>query len=336
MRRSAGRAITTAHLARPADRTTDAVPEGGFQAVGSGTDKGFPDQYPSRRSNYGDVHANCKHCMEYCEGVLKDAKRYNTEHCIWPSENIVVDRFIKRRLELRDAYEELHSELSLQPEAVKTFFDAVLSTAALWNPERISEARRARDDLARTNERIAKAAAELANLLDERSHLGNTSGFRSPTHYHVCDVLIAAGADNYSFKSYVQEGLDTMRMRFDLKYWPRLGDFMRVLASDAATAQPEATDPLTAAATDASRASLADFFKALYAALDENTGCGYALLPVELKISDATIAALVNCALDLDEEVMVDGPYVKRLRQRERSTPEEPRKELRHVFQQNR
>lgn len=253
-----------------------------------------------------------------CERLLMEEKRYNAEHHILPSESAVVDRLLARNLELSDAYEELHGKLSLHPNALKTFLGIVLNTAALWNPEKISEARAARDALAKVNQQIARKAAELADLLDQRSHLGNTSGFRTETHYHVCEVVTASAQGNGRFRHYVQERLNAVRHQFDLKYWPTLGDVMREIGRDAAAAVPEASDPLTAAATKALRPSLADFFKALFASIEENSARAYGPLPGDLQLTDATLAALVNCSLNLDPDKMVDGPYVKRLRQRER------------------
>jgi hypothetical protein len=247
-----------------------------------------------------------------------EEKRYNAEHHILPCESAVADRLLARGLEMTPAYEELHSKLHQHPHALKTCLGLVLTAAALWNPERIAEARNARSELTKVNQQIARQAAELAELLQQRSDLGNTSGFRTDTHYHVCDVIQASSQQNYGFKNYVQEHLENLQGQFDLKYWPTLSDFARELARDAATAVAQASDPLTAAATAASRASLADFFKALFASIEENSARNFGHLPHGLQISDSTFAILVNCALDLDADSMVDGPYVKRLRQRER------------------
>lgn len=247
-----------------------------------------------------------------------EEKRYNAEHNILPSESTVADRLLARPLEMTPAYEELHSKLYQHPHALKTFLGLVLTAAALWNPERIAKARNARSELAKVNQQIAKQATELAELLLQRSDLGNTSGFRTDTHYHVCDVIHAASKENYGFRRHVQECLEDLRQQFDLKYWPTPSDFVRELARDAATAVAQASDPLTAAATAASRASLADVFKALFASIEENSARSFGYLPHGLQISDSTFAILVNCALDLDADSMVDGPYVKRLRQRER------------------
>lgn len=184
---------------------------------------------------------------------------------------------------------------------------------------KIQEARAARNNLANVNRQIARKAAELAALLEQRSELHDTSGFSSDTHYHVCDVIEAACQHNYLFQSYVQERLDALRGQFDLKYWPSLSDCLQELASDAEKAVMEATDPLTAAATAAARPSRADFCKALFAAIEENSAKSYGQLPRGFKLTDRTLASLANCALDLGPEDLVDDAYMKRLRQRERN-----------------
>lgn len=114
----------------------------------------------------------------------------------------------------------------------------------------------------------------------------------------------------------VREALQGLRARFDLKYWPSLDSFLQELASDAENALPEAIDLLTAAVTEDSRASQADFFKALFAAIEGNCGSNYPACLRFSRASDKTLASLVKCSLDLSDHDMVDGSYVKRLRQR--------------------
>ena len=257
--------------------------------------------------------------LQICENLLIDGKRYNIEHQILAIENAVADRLLLRGLELKDAYEELHEKLHKQSPALKVFLEVLLSTAAFWSPDKIVKARSARDELADVNQQIAGKAAELVDLLERRSHLHNTSGFSSNTHYHVCDVIEAASEENYLFKSYIKERLDVLAGQFDLKYWPSLSQFLQVVASDAQHADMEATDPLTAAATAAARPSRADFFKALLAAIQENSAENYGLLPKGFKLTDNTLASLANCALDFGPDDLADSAYVKRFRQRERS-----------------
>ncbi|WP_228893964.1 hypothetical protein [Pseudoduganella aquatica] len=255
---------------------------------------------------------------QICEQILLDEKQYNINNHILPSETVIVDRLLGRGLELKDVYQELHGKLAHHPGALQTFLGQVLTTAAFWNPEKIREARSARDDLEETNRKIASKAAELADLFQRRKNLHNTSGFTSDTHYHVCEVLKAAAGDNHLFTSRVQKRFEELHTQFDLKYWPTLSDFMHELASDADAAAPEASDPLTEVATSARRSSLGDFFKALFVAISENSARNHGRLPDDFRLTDATLATIVNCALDLGPEELVDSIYVKGLRQRER------------------
>lgn len=256
--------------------------------------------------------------QKICESILNEEKQYNIEHEILPSENAVVDRLLSRGLELKEAYEELHEKLHKHPPALKVFLGLLLSTAAFWSPEKITKARSERDELAHINQQIARKATELAELLERRSDLHNTSGFSSSTHYHVCDVIEAACKNNYLFQSYIKERLDALTGQFDLKYWPSLSQFLQVISSDAEHASMEAADPLTAAATAAVRPSRADFFKALFAAIEENSAENYGQLPRGFKLTDNTLASLANCVLEFGPDDLADGAYVKRLRQRER------------------
>ena len=98
-----------------------------------------------------------------CEELLMEEKRHNAEHHILPSESAVADRLLARGLEMTPAYEELHSKLHQHPHALKTCLGLVLTAAALWNPEKIAEARNARSELTKVNQQIAKQAAELGN-----------------------------------------------------------------------------------------------------------------------------------------------------------------------------
>ncbi|WP_321949724.1 SGNH/GDSL hydrolase family protein [Burkholderia cenocepacia] len=287
-----------------------------------GTDKPALVIYAVRRFQH-QGHTMCSAepttPQQICENILIEGKRYNIEHDILPSENAVADRLLSRGLELKAAYAELHEKLHQHSFALKAFLDLLLSTAAFWNLDKISEARSARSDLTNVNQQIADKAAELAELLAQRSELHNTSGFSSNTHYHVCGVIEAASKNNYLFNSHVKKRLAALSGQFDLKYWPSLSQFVEAIASDAQHTIMEADDPLTAAATAATRPSRADFFKALFAAIEENSAENYGPLPTGFRLTDNTFASLANCVLALGPDDPVDSAYVKRLRQRERS-----------------
>lgn len=264
-------------------------------------------------SSLQPINAQC-----ICENLLHGVKRYNIQQDILRSENVVIDRLLKHTVELRDAYVEIYKKLHEHPPALQVFLGLVLSTAAFWNPEKMKEARTAARDLANVNQRIARKATELATLLEQRSYLHNTSGFSSDTHHSICEVIASAAQDNYLFKFYVEHELSMLNRQFDLKYWPSLNEFVLALALDAEKAVLVATDPLTAASTVATRPSLADFFKALFVAIEENSAESYGQLPRGFTLTDRTLASLANCALDLEPDDLVDDGYVKRLRQRER------------------
>ena len=265
-----------------------------------------------------------KTAKQTCESTLLAAKDYNIEHDILPSENAIVDRLLARSIELNETYVELDQKLGSHPPALHSFLDLLLGTTAQWNPDKINQSRLARTDLARVNRQIAAKAVELSQLLEHRSHLRNTSSFGSDTHYHVCDVIEAASDDNGLFKSYVHPQLAALTAQFDLKYWPTLSAFAQEIAADAERAEIRATDPLTAAATEAMRPSLTDFFKALFAAIEENSAENYGQLPKNFKLTDRALASLANCALDLGIDELVDDAYVKQLRQRIRNQKKYP------------
>lgn len=254
--------------------------------------------------------------IKVCEEILHEEKRYNLEAGILPSETKVVDHLLSRRLELPEAYRELHTKLVRRPRALETFFAILLSTAAFWRPQQIVEARGSRSRLREVNGKIASLAGELAALVAQRSELHNTSGFISDTHYHVAKLIEEASNGNYLFKSYVRAPLKELRGQFSLKYWPSIEDCLHELGRDASEAAPEASDPITAAATTGLRASLTDWFSALRAAITDNDTQNGGPIPSDFALSDATFASLANCALDLAPEAMVDAAYVKGVRQR--------------------
>ncbi|WP_234181170.1 hypothetical protein [Sphingopyxis sp. NFH-91] len=147
---------------------------------------------------------------KFCEDILRQGIRYNVEHHILPSENLVAERLLDRGVELVGAYAELCEKLANRPGAVKLFLGTLLSTAAFWKPSDISKAREGRKRLGKVNEEIAYHAARLGHLIAERDELHNHSRFASDTHFHVCEIIAAAAEDNYLFKVHVQERLDAL------------------------------------------------------------------------------------------------------------------------------
>lgn len=260
---------------------------------------------------------NSKHT---CEEILNAKIRYNNENNIFSNVNVVARHLLTRHIELLEAYEELCEKLNSNSDELGNFFDVLLSVAISQNPSELMKARRERDHLHSLNQQIEKKAYDLAQLLDERSELNNSSSFHSNTHYSICAVIDAAANNNHKFQFFVKDRLSSLRGQFDLSYWPTLGDCVLELSHDAARSQVEAIDPLTEAATGSTRNSLAGFFRAWFTALDKKNAEIYGLPPRNLKLTDNTYAALANCALNLGPNELVDGAYVKQLRHRDRNS----------------
>lgn len=257
-----------------------------------------------------------------CEDLLRCERNDRIEKRILTSEVHVIDRLLGRGLELKEAYKELHSKLSEHPPALKVFFDLLQSSAAFWSPEANQEAREGKARLTAVNGEIETTARKLAQLLEERTHLENHSGFACDTFYHPIDVMHAASERNGSYATWVKESLESVRFRFDLKYWPTLSEMAESIAVDAAQAKPSPHDAVTGAGTEGPRGGLADSFRAFFACLDESSSGNHGLLPQGFDLTDRSIASLMSCALGLEPDRVVNSMFVKRLRQRQRGKAE--------------
>ena len=262
------------------------------------------------------MHVEVMTATEKCERVLKESRDYNVEHSILASENLVIARLLANSESMGHVYTELCG--SLDKRQIGAVLSAVLSSAAFWNPEKAASYRADRKELIETNREIAEVARKLSGLLTRREELHNHSGFSSDTHYDIVDVIDKASESNGLYRGYVREPLTRLGGRFDLKYWPSIEEVIVELAVDAEKAGVYATDPLTEASTSSSRPSKIDFLRALFSALDENSEREFGLVPAGFSLSDRSIAEIMNCALKLEPEELVDAGYVKRERQRQR------------------
>lgn len=254
---------------------------------------------------------------EICEAFLRSEIDENRKSNILESEVVVAERLLDRRLEMVPVYAELHSKLAPDERAIRVFLGVILS-AAFWSPEAIAEARAGRQRLEKVNAKIAHTADALARLLSEREELHNESGFYSNTVYHPLKLIDQAGEANHLYKSWVRKELKALPS-FELKYWPHIQDCIAVLARDAAEAEIDASDEITEAATSATRKGLADYLKAIFVAIDSRREGLPILIPLDFTLSDAALATLINCSLDLDPDDCVGAEFVKGVRQRERA-----------------
>jgi len=256
---------------------------------------------------------------DICEAHLRDEIRYNAEHKILPTESGIAELLLSRGQELAPIYEEILQKLPAQGIAWKTFLGCcVLATAAYWSPDKGREDRTSREQLKDANSRVADLASELSELLEERQHLERASPFTGSTHYHICEVIQEANADNSYDPSRLKEPLNNLSGQFGLKYWPSLANIVAVIGRDAAAADIKATDPRTAVLCKSSRPSKADLIRAIQAGIKDNQHGGMGGLPRSFELSDSAMATLGNVLLDLPVNDLMTAEYVKNLRSRDK------------------
>lgn len=259
-----------------------------------------------------------KTARDCCEDILRENIRYNTEHKVWPSESAVAMHLLARGDELVECYEELHAKLHRVPQSLQQFMGMLLSAQAMWSPDKIAKARGDRDSLKAINAKIEKRARTLAALLEQRTKLGNTSGFSSETLYHIVDVIDQAGESNGHYRSFLRQPLQNLCGRYDMKYWPELSRCLLIIADDAASAKIEASDPLTGAATTSNRPSTADSVMLFLAYIEECRGDYIGALPRDFHLSDKNMATVMNALLDLPDDKLLAAEYIKGRRQKAR------------------
>jgi len=252
-----------------------------------------------------------------CEIHLIELKREYEEKEILPSLVRVIDRLLAGSVEMAEPYKEITN--SLERDECIRIIEIVLDTATFWNPELASLAREQRDKISDLNENIAEVAIKLSKMLDQRESLCNSSGFSTNYEYHVVKLLHASGSDNGLYKVYVEKNLEKLRVKYDLKYWPKVSDFIQAVGLDSENLEVYASDDLTDVSTKSRKRSIADYLRALYKAIDEDRTIKFGNIPEDFHLSDVSVASITNVALALDEGKMLDTSYVKRFRQRERN-----------------
>ncbi len=259
---------------------------------------------------------------DICENILKQIKRSHVEKHILPNEIEIIDRLLARRFEMREAYVEIVEKLNTSPHAVAFFIACLLPAAAFLNPDEASQLRTYKKQLSDLNKKISELSRQLSEAIDRRADLHSISDFSSGTHFDICEVIENAASNNSFYNSFIKDKLRALNAQyFHAKYWPSLTEIFDEISRDASAAEITSTHPLVAGATKNNRPSLADFVRALLISIDMHREKWGGLLPDDFTLTDNTLATITNCALDLGADKLVDGPYVKRLRQRERETP---------------
>ncbi len=233
------------------------------------------------------------------------------------SERIVIDRLLKRSLELKDAYGELSE--GMEPLQWQAYLGVVLFTAAFWNPDETQKMREAERRLIAINERVSMLSVELAELLEERTQLCEEYSFDADDAYHICDLIDRAFKQSGHYELHLKPKLEQLRYQYDLKYWPKVADLIREIGHDASLSEVTTIMEITQEAIRSRVSSRRDYVRALFAALNERQGPTFRDIPAGFNLTDGSLSILVSCALDLPEEKMIDAGYLKRLRQTERA-----------------
>jgi hypothetical protein len=254
--------------------------------------------------------------VKVCEAILLKQKQHYIEQDILGTDIRIIDRLLNRREELKDAYSELYVKFKNDHKLLEIALSLFIDAASQWNREDVKEAREDRRKLENVNKQISIKANELADLLALRSELINTSSFSSATHYHIANVICDASKGNPLFRYSLRDKLKILQGQFDLKYWPRLDQIIRVLAEDADHAELSAIDSVTESATKSNTPSKADYFRALFEIIQNNLQLNNGLLPDNFRLTDNTIATMANCTLAFSPEDIVDSIYVKNVRNR--------------------
>ena len=265
------------------------------------------------------------------EKFFKSQLQYNQERKTLKSENEVIERLLERRVEMQPVYDELAKKLS-EPQQ-ETLWGILISAAAFWNLDEAKKLRAERKKLLELNETIAFTAKQLASFMRERGDMTNLGPFNANEDYHFAHWVTRAGKKNYLFESYIKESFDRLRGQYDLKYWPKPYEVIEAIADYADEAEVYSEDNWTNALISSPKSSKSDFLNALLEAMADGKDCNQwpNSLPEAFHISDASMATIYNCTLDLSLEEIVDATYIKRSRQNIREREKQKNESYQYV-----
>ena len=124
-------------------------------------------------------------------------------------------------------------------------------------------------------------------------------------------MIELASEENYLYKSYVSDKVQSLRGQFDLKYWPTragivdsIASFERVQPSPSHSEIPESV--LKGRASD-----IKDFVLAFDSNFD-----GFNGLPSNFRFSNNALADIINIILNIPSDKLVTGDAVRIVRNR--------------------
>lgn len=175
----------------------------------------------------------------------------------------------------------------------ETVLTVALDIAAAWSPDRVSEVRNATRRLREINADIATTARQLYGLLESSTHYSNRYGVSKGAGYSTLEVA--------------QQGAQLMEHEVDDLLTVRLPELLDIVKGIELVAKNGSVSPgenITGAALVSREPSSRDAIRAFLARLGNSTDTGkrcdaWRLIPPAFRLSDASTANLLNCALGL-------------------------------------
>lgn len=247
-------------------------------------------------------------CYQFLETERDDL----IKNKIWPSKVKIINRMLDENLNLSFIYREIIDKTQHDYQRV-SILNVIIDASFRCCPEATGNLRRKKKGLATLNRQISEASRTLASLLDARSELEDSSGVGCESYCCITEAISAASEHNYLYKSYVEKPLRLLSGRFDLKYWPSIADVARAISDNSDSLDIYVRDVSSAAAIDSPKHTTYDYFRGILNELGEAKKCVTFPIPRGFSFTDAALATIANCSMELDEEV--DEGYVKRFRQ---------------------
>lgn len=225
---------------------------------------------------------------------------------IWPSHRIVIDRLLKRGVDMAGVYLDL-----LEKAPYKKCWQAVLrqvfECAASHNPVRMREVRQAIQDEKKLLAKISTKANELADLLIEFSNTREQHSISSPDGFHDPFELIGLAADagdelSCLYQWHIKDSLQPVR-QFGCRYYPDVPRLLTALAAQASNHKPCSDNSFDAAATAFRSTTHADYYRSLLRGFELGAMKHGGYIPDDFQFTDDAMADIINCCFDLDGEV---------------------------------
>ena len=247
--------------------------------------------------------------FEYLKSQLKEAaegKRHRSDYA-------VIKRLIERYSELEPHVMLMYRTLTIPQ--MNRFIGLVIDAVALGNEREVEEVRTVPKELKAINDKISKLAFELAEQLDKRTQLHESTSFTSNTHYALFKLIEDKGQSNYMFENHLKESLRNTVRPYDLRYYPTISQIVTRLGVDAQNASIETSSELDLILTRTERSSSADQIRAILRTIQfskENDGdyCDFKI-PDGFELSNQAIAAFVNVTFDIPFDKLVDDLQVR-------------------------